>query len=150
MKRTKLIVIFLLLLLVTACDNKTETTTIENVDFFEYAKMGTSAEVSYGDNFGSSEELLEDFLKIDKSDVREITEVDEEQREFSLYLYRSNYSDVLYRLQFYMAETDDDLGDELKVHAYKYLTAGEPVEGYFAITDKDFIEELEEVCELIY
>lgn len=147
MKHEKLIIIFLSLLLITACDNK--TTKIENIDFFEYANMATSAEVSREDNLGSSEELLDDFLDIDESDVREITEVDEGQQEYSLYLYRSTRSDVLYRLQFYMDETDIDLGDELKVHAYKYMTAGAPEEGHFAITDEDFIEELEEVCELI-
>lgn len=154
MKNTKIIILFISLLLATACGNKTDT--IENVEFFEYVYLATDAEVSYENNLASSDELLEDFLKIDEYDVQETdmqetTEAGEERQDFSLYLYRSpRRSDVLYRLQFYRDVTEDDFGDELKVHAYKYLTAGEPAEGDFVITDKDFIEELEEVCELCY
>ena len=152
MKHTKLIILFISLLLITACGNKTDTTdTIENIEFFEYVDMAVSAEVVYEDNMGSTDELLADFLKIDESDVQEISDVDTEQMDFSLYLYRSpRRSDVLYRLQFYKDGAKDDLSDELKVHAYKYLTTGEPVEANFVITDKEFIEELDEACELIY
>ena len=152
MKHIKLIILFISLILITACGNKTDTKdTIGNIEFFEYVDMTVRAEVVYENNIASTDELLADFLKIDESDVQEITEVDAEQMDFSLYLYRSSgRSDILYRLQFYKGEAGDALGDELKVHAYKYMTTGYPVEADFVITDKDFIEELDEACELIY
>ena len=152
MKYTKLLLIFISLLLITSCSGKTHT--VEDMEFFEYIKFADTAEVSFGDNMYVADELLEELLKTDRSDVAEMdgpksgAEESGEQA-FILDLYR-DHSELIYRMQFYDDGSDNILGDKLEVHAYKYMTTGEPEEGYFEITDKEVIEELEEICEELY